>query len=191
MSEPVKLVFENNFNKFSNGVNYRKDPKTVDKLNRLPIHYALSQKHPNVGVIKALLDAYPYDELKKQITDISRHPLHYYLFKDGTDENIIELLIEKCRDEIQILDELNRLPIHYALLQKHPNVGVIKALLYAYPYDELKKQITDISRHPLKYYLTNNGTDENIIVLLTQYQGVTNGGSRKCKRRTKRRTKRL
>ena len=139
-------------------------------------------QNPGININEA--DEDNWTALHWAISNENRPISHFLLSK----ANIIESINKQNKSS-------RSTPLHIAILQNDFDTARIILSVKGVNVD-----LKDSSnRTPLSIAETNKDQKEktygenynNTIELLKQYQGVTNGGSRKCKRRTKRRTKRL
>ena len=128
----------------------------------LPLHAACGAGAP-LRVIEMLLNIYP--EAVQIKCDKGYTPIFYHLtlMKESPSEEIVSALIEAYPESATVVDNNNRLPIHYACKATGVSANIFTTLLRAYP--KAAYVCDDEGNYPVDYAAANKDTATRKVAL--------------------------
>ena len=107
--------------------------RTKDAGGILPLFLACQQTKPHVGVIRALLQAYPEAATRKIHGFLAMHHLVYRGVSSPTLADAVLVLLAANKCAASTPNNLGYLPLHYLCESTNPPKEAIRVLLQSYP----------------------------------------------------------
>ena len=104
--------------------------KVKDSMGNLPLFLACRRKRVQVGVIKALLRAYPEAAKVKIMGALA---LHHLLHTGSPSAESAQLLIDANPDAPRTSNAFGNLPLHYLCALSAPHIKTVRVVMGAYP----------------------------------------------------------